>query len=196
MQLGKALLGGIIGAAVGTVLLIVLFLTLGLDKVWLSIPFAILTGIGVRMVANVSGNASYVRGALTMLLALAGYIGGCIIVAQVATARANATEKAPAVSGAADPGQADSENADDPDAKSTDEANKDAEPKAEAPTARSTEFTQPRVAMTRPVQYSPTDIICLAIAALIAYEFGRGSGVSMSGSQAPPAIPAGAHPDA
>src|SRR6188508_2752101 len=89
MQLGKALLGAIIGAAVGIVLMLVLYLTTGWDKSWLSIPFAIITGIGVRMFTDTKGHASYVRGALTMAIALAAYIGGWMIVAQVATARAN-----------------------------------------------------------------------------------------------------------
>ncbi len=88
MQLGKSLLGGIIGAVVAIGLLMATYLLFGVDHVSLAIPFAIITGLGVRMLATTSGHASYVRGALTMVLALAAYIGGWLLVARIATARA------------------------------------------------------------------------------------------------------------
>ncbi len=50
MQLGKAVLGAVVGGAIGIGLLLVLYLTAGLDQVWLAIPFAIITGLGVRCV--------------------------------------------------------------------------------------------------------------------------------------------------
>ena len=82
MQFGKSLLGAIIGAAVGIGLLLAVYLLLGIDKVWMAIPFAILTGLGVRMFVSTAGHASYVRGAMTMVIALAGYIGGWYLVAK------------------------------------------------------------------------------------------------------------------
>ena len=51
MQLGKALLGAIIGAALGIGLLLAVYLLFDIDNVWLAIPFALITGLGVRMVA-------------------------------------------------------------------------------------------------------------------------------------------------
>ena len=50
MQFGKALLGAIIGAGVGIVLLIVVYLTIRSSiRLWLSIPLLLVTGLGVRM---------------------------------------------------------------------------------------------------------------------------------------------------
>ena len=62
MQFGKTLVGAIIGAVLGIGLLIAVYLLAGIDKMWMAIPVAILTGIGVRMVAATSGHASYLRG--------------------------------------------------------------------------------------------------------------------------------------
>ena len=95
MQFGKALVGGIIGAAVGIGLLFVVIRFS--DRFWLAIPFAIITGLGVRMAVSTAGHASYVRGALTAMLALAAYIGGLTVVTHVTSARANAPAAKPAV---------------------------------------------------------------------------------------------------
>ena len=77
MQFGKTLVGAIIGAVLGIGLLIAVYLLAGIDKMWMAIPVAILTGIGVRMVAATSGHASYLRGAITVVLAMAaGTVAG------------------------------------------------------------------------------------------------------------------------
>ncbi|HEX3601492.1 MAG TPA: hypothetical protein VHU84_15180, partial [Lacipirellulaceae bacterium] len=91
MQFGKSLLGAILGAAVGIAFLFALYRFS--DGFWSAIPFALITGLGVRMLATTAGHASYARGALTMVLALAAYIGGLSLVAKVATATANAPLK-------------------------------------------------------------------------------------------------------
>jgi hypothetical protein len=188
MQLGKALLGAIIGAAVGIGLLLVVYLTFGLDKVWLAIPFAIITGLGVRMLVSTTGHPSYARGALTMLIALAAYIGGWFLVAQVATARANAPSKlpTPSVEAPAEPGE-DSKDATTTEAPPVQPA---------APVKTATPAARPPA--PKPMSYSTWDIIFLAAAALIAYEMGRGSGLTPAPAETPPAepVPAGTHPDA
>ena len=79
MQFAKSLIGGIIGAAIGIVLLFAIYRFS--DGFWSAVPFAILTGLGVRMAVNTAGHASYARGALTAILALAAYIGGLSLVA-------------------------------------------------------------------------------------------------------------------
>lgn len=195
MQLGKALLGGIIGAAVGIGLLLVVYLTLSIDKVWLAIPFAIITGLGVRMLVSTSGHASYLRGALTVVLALAAYAFGLFIVAKVATARANEPNSKPASAAAAaekpaaEPGTAEPE------------AN-DAEPKAEAPPSDQPNAAIPKfsASQSRPAvsrEISTWDFIWLSIAALVAYELGRGSGTATTPASRPTQpMPAGGHPDA
>jgi len=163
MQLGKAVLGGVIGAAVGIGLLLAVYMVAGLDQVWLAIPFAVITGLGVRMLVSTSGHASYLRGAMTMILALAAYIAGWMLVAQVATARANAPKKMPARAATA---AEDKEGEGDATAAATPPP-----PMPEAPATRM-DF-KPRAGGPR--QFSTWDFIWLAIAAFVAYELGRGS---------------------
>src|SRR5215203_6939429 len=94
MQFGKTLVGAIIGAALGIGLLIAVYLLFGIDKMWMAIPVALLTGLGVRMVAATSGHASYLRGAITVLLAMGAYLGGLAITRAVANHRAEAVTMA------------------------------------------------------------------------------------------------------
>src|SRR5215213_4358541 len=94
MQFGKTLVGAIIGAALGIGLLIAVYLAFGIDKMWMAIPVALLTGLGVRMVAATSGHASYLRGAITVLLAMGAYLGGLAITRAVANHRAENVSKA------------------------------------------------------------------------------------------------------
>src|SRR3954463_12886979 len=97
MQLGKTLVGAIIGAAVGIGMLVAVYVSLGIDRFWLAIPVAIITGLGVRMLVNTTGHASYARGVLTMLLAMAAYYVGWTVVTQVAMARASKEPARPIV---------------------------------------------------------------------------------------------------
>jgi hypothetical protein len=85
MQLGKSLMGAIIGGVLGIGVLLVVHALVGWDAYWMALPVALLTGLGVRWVANVKGHPSYLRGALTGILAIAAFIAGQYVVAQVAT---------------------------------------------------------------------------------------------------------------
>lgn len=203
MQLGKALLGAIVGACVGIVLLLVVYLVMGMDKVWLSIPFALITGLGVRMFVSTGGHASYVRGALTMLIALAAYIGGWMIVAQVATAKANAPATKPSLidqdEASKEPGDSEAKDEEDADATKDAEAKDEEKDTAVPPpnaAPRTSQPATPRAPAPRSDAYTPWDIICLAVAALVAYEMGRGSGASAPANHSGQPIPAGTHPDA
>jgi hypothetical protein len=190
MQFGKTLVGAIIGAALGIGLLIGVYLAAGIDKMWMAIPVAVLTGLGVRMVAATSGHASYLRGAITVLLAMAAYLGG------LAVTRAVANHKAAAVLKASPPRAAEEPS-----------APGDAKPGEPAETARvsappiapvNLDATMRRSGM--PSQsFSTWDFISLAVAALVAYELGRGSdGARKDNLGAAPSEPAlsGTHPDA
>lgn len=190
MQFGKSLLGAILGAAVSIGLLIGAYLLLQRDNVWLAIPFALITGLGVRMMVSTAGHASYARGVMTMLIALAAYIGGWRAVSMIATAKANQPLPKPAVTAPTEPTEGE--------AKDEDTADAPAPPKEEQPAA-----TPPRanVAQPRPAPAStfgsPWDVVWLAIAALVAYEMGRGTGVGTApASQSTGAMPASTHPDA
>jgi hypothetical protein len=189
MQLGKSFIGALIGAAIGIGLLLVVFRVFHWDKVWLAIPFALITGLGVRTLVGTSGHASYARGALTMLVALAAYIGGWMLVAKMATAQANTAGK-PAIAA-----NADAENAIDDKSATADSA----APKApDSPPMAGTMGDGSRNRMVAPTQQSTWDLIWLAIAALVAYEMGRGTTAAPIATTTEPAqpLPAGTHPDA
>jgi hypothetical protein len=189
MQLGKTLVGAIIGAAVGIGVMVVAYLV-GFDKVWIAIAVALLTGFGVRMAAA-RGNPSYLRGAITVVLALGAYFGGLAITKTVATNRAESVAKMRVTRPAAD--------------QAADPADKDAtEPAAETPppvappvAAAKTDQTLHRAPMSN---FSPLDFIALAVAALVAYELGRGtsaaSKVAMDSGAGEPMTATSQHPDA
>jgi hypothetical protein len=187
MQLGKSLLGAILGAAVGIGLLLIVYVTLGHDRIWLSIPFAIVTGLGVRMLVSTTGHASYLRGAVTMLIALAAYILGWWVVAQVAVARANTNAaKAPVHT----------EESTAPSEVETTATDAPPEPVPAPMAARSDEMAKGRAPAPKAFG-SPVDFVCLGIAALVAYQLGRGSeSAAVPAEQPSEAVPAGTHPDA
>jgi hypothetical protein len=199
MQLGKTIVGALIGAALGIGLLVVVFLVFHLDRVWLAVPVALLTGLGVRLLVSTSGHPSYARGALTGLFALVAYLFGWWVVAQVATAQSKnqpgvrAERAAPAVAQADDAAEGDDAEADD-----ADEAAPAAPFAASRPAAASGGTSRPAM----PRDFKTFDFIWLCVAALIAYELGRGTGgaapVPTTEDEPMPsgAATAGAHPDA
>ena len=186
MQLGKTLVGAIIGAAVGIGMLVAVYVMMGIDRFWLAIPFAIITGLGVRMLVSTAGHASYVRGVLTMLLAMAAYFVGWMVVAQVATARAKKEPAKPIVR---------VEETAETDATDPDAPKEETPPPPPVTPPRNVEAPTMRTAA--PLPGSPWDMIWLAVAALAAYELGRGTGTPSGTATVPAApIPAGTHPDA
>ena len=192
MQFGKTLVGAIIGAALGIGLLIAVYLLAGIDKMWMAIPVAILTGLGVRMVAATSGHASYLRGAITVVLAMAAYLGGLAVTRAVANHRAATVSKAnPPRAAVEEPGAPGDAKSEEP---AADAPPVNAPPVAPAPT----DLSAHRPAMpNQPI--STWDFISLAVAALVAYELGRGTGgVLKDNMTAGPSEPAlgGTHPDA
>jgi hypothetical protein len=187
MQLGKALVGAIIGAALGIGLLIAVYLLFQIDHVALAIGVALLTGLGVRTLVSTTGHASYTRGAVTGILALAAYVGGWLLVAELAKAHAAAAPRRPAVAAKVAEKQAD-EPAD-----ATDQA-----PVVEEPQQFDRQPPGPGVPKSAAPGQNPLDYVWLAIAALVAYELGRGTGAKPVEAAEEPLedAPAGAHPDA
>ncbi|MCI0331852.1 MAG: hypothetical protein L0228_01340 [Planctomycetes bacterium] len=190
MQLGKAIVGAIIGAAIGIGVLVAVYLIFKIDKVWLALPVAILTGLGVRMMVSTTGHASYLRGAITGVLALGAYLLGWYAVAGLAQRYASAASEPRAKVAAEQP--AESGDAE----KATDEE--------KAPEAKAPEPERPRPAAARgqkaqmPKGFSTMDFVWLCVSALVAYELGRGTMakpvtvVKDTTTEMPP----GAHPDA
>jgi hypothetical protein len=199
MQLGKTIVGALIGAALGIGLLVVVFLIFHLDRVWLAVPVALLTGLGVRLLVSTSGHPSYARGALTGLFALMAYLFGWWVVAQVATAQSKDKPGARAERPAAAVAQADdAAEADDAEAGDAAEAAPAAPVAASRPAAASGGTSRPSM----PRGWSPFDFIWLCVAGLIAYELGRGTGAAAPAttvedeSMPSGAATAGSHPDA
>ncbi len=190
MQLGKTIVGAIIGAVLGILLLLVVNLVFRFDQTWLAIPVAILVGLGVRMMVSTTGHPSYLRGAITGLLALATYIAGWPVVAQVATMK---SESKPAVK-AADTAGSDAKDSDDAaDAEAPPEAPK-AAPQRPRPVGAANEVRRPLMQQ----ETSPWDLVFLGIAALVAYELGRGTGGKpvVVAEETVTEVPVGTHPDA
>jgi hypothetical protein len=192
MQFGKTLVGAIIGAALGIGLLVAVYLLFGIDKMWMAIPVALLTGLGVRMVATTGGHASYLRGAITVVIAMGAYLGGLAITKAVANHRTtNVAKAAPSRPAGAGGGEAGDEKG-------------DAAAPETAPVAQPAAPTNPELSLHRaPAPFNTRDIIwdglSLAVAALVAYELGRGSGAAprneMGAGPSEP-VPVGMHPDA
>jgi hypothetical protein len=182
MQPARTLIGAIVGAALGVALLYLAYRLAG--------PFALLTGLGVRVAIAGNARASYLRGAITALLALGAYLGGWFVVAAVARHRAADVTK-PHISA-----DADAQAGDSADAKGASDA------AVPAPTAAPLSGPQQSggsMHQPLPKQFQPWDFIALAVAALIAYELGRGSDerVRTAEHEAPAgAVPMGTHPDA
>lgn len=188
MQLGKTLVGAVIGGLVGAAVCVAITKFTGWDKMWLAILVALLTGIGVRLLVDTRGHASYARGALTAILAVAAYFlsfwASTLITTKGAAAReinAQAGVLQPAGNDAAADDAADEaadgKAADDADGEtdnSNDEAANNAAPAAPATTRQRTdrpELLRPQ----RQPERSPWEYLALGIAALIAYQLGRGS---------------------
>jgi hypothetical protein len=171
----------------------------GTDKSWLAIIVALITGLGVRSMVSTAGHPSYLRGALTGLLALAAYYGGTQLYSELAT-RGFLEKKRPLppVAATDTEGTAEVEReaegeaaAEGEGAKTEAEADGVAvpvEPVAPAPPAGTTVVRDPGIPKGLQMQApSPWDYVWLTVAALIAYELGRGSStVAPRGPVVPP----------
>jgi hypothetical protein len=193
MQLGRALIGAIIGAAVGIAVLVAVYMALKFDSVWLALVVAVLTGLGVRMMVATGGHASYLRGAVTGLIALGAYLFGSYLVAAVMQAQAAKAAEATRVEQPAASAKAD--EAADADA-ATAETPPVEEPKAPPPSSRP--VAGGRQKMATPKNWSTLDYILLCVSALVAYELGRGTAAKtvVVGEETVTEVPQGTHPDA
>jgi hypothetical protein len=198
MQLGKSLVGALVGGAVGIAALICIHMLTFWDKYWLAILVAIFTGVGVRMAANTSGHASYARGALTALVAILAFLAWFPIQTQLTVRGALAKPilpiRAPAEAAPADTDEAD-ETAELADADGQDDAAESEETEGadtEAATPAADAAAQPKdeapnvapggLAKQRAQQFSTWDLVWLCVAGLIAYELGRGTAPAATGA--------------
>ena len=179
MQLGKSLVGALIGGALSILALIGIHMLTGWDKAWLAILVALITGLGVRWAANTTGHASYARGALTALIAILAFLAWYPIQAQLTVRGALAKPILPNRA-AVEANTADADEAAEPaDTADADEAAETvAAPAADVPAAQTGEgpnIAPGALARPRAQQFSTWDFLWLCIAGLIAYELGRGT---------------------
>lgn len=170
MQFGRALVGAVIGAAVGIAVLLGAYFFLGWEYTWLAVLVAALVGAGVRTLVATKGHASYARGALTALVALAAFVGGQNLIVAVATrqaARVSMPERPT-------PSSTDSDASDDQTGGGEVEAELPEQPIVVEPAGGAAGKIRMRNG------YSTWDFIWLSVAALVAYELGRGSGMPTS----------------
>jgi hypothetical protein len=131
---------------------------------------------------STKGHASYLRGAVTALVAIVAFVGGNIVVAQVARSQMAADAAKPMR--AAPLAERETEGA----AETTAEAT--AEPATEELEIRRS-AAPAGVGVRGPLKASYTwpDFILLSLATLIAYELGRGSGTSPAATTTHPEAP-------
>jgi len=175
MQFGKTLVGALIGAAVGVGLLVAAYRFWGQQGMWLAIVVALATGIGVRSVVSTTGHPSITRGAITLILALLAYLGGWWVAALWASKdQAVAAAKQPLPGAVEEKG----ELAEVPGEEASEPAPLlAAEP---IPGGRGADGAGARKVAAPGA--SPLDFVWLAIAALVAYELGRGTGAKSPGT--------------
>jgi hypothetical protein len=174
MGVGPTLLGGIVGAAVGVGLHTLLetgMLGKPIEASWFAIVIGLLTGLGVRQANRTHMERSYLRGALSGLIALGAIYGSTVVIAEVAKRR----DKAMVTKPAAAAGETDeaSEDATDGDEATTAEAET---PAADADRTMNPALAGGVVGNPRAGDLNPWQFVFMALGALVAYEFGRGAG--------------------
>jgi hypothetical protein len=170
--LASAVVGGVIGAAVGVGLHA--FLETSVLKspggaAWFAIAIGLLTGIGVRMATGPHPDRSYSRGAVSGLIALAAIVASSFVIREVMKRREVAVSSGVVPAAAAEDVAAD-------DAKSDDAAKVDDEP-AEPAAAKVAASPiggiggAPKAGAT---DLNPWQFVFMALGGLVAYELGRG----------------------
>jgi hypothetical protein len=180
MQLGKSLLGALIGGLVGIGLILASYYLFAFDHSGEAILVAVCVGLGVRALVATKAHASYLRGALTCLIAILAFAASKFLIVDLAARGAFAKPLKPVAARPAD------ENA----SNGEDSAAGSAQP-IEAPLPEVAQQGPGGGGMAHlPQAFSALDFVLLSVAALVAYELGRGSGASK------PAQPVVAPPDA
>jgi hypothetical protein len=170
MSASKTVIGAVVGAAVGVIAHVVLegYVMKSGEAPWMAVVIGLLTGLGVRKFdPTVIGSVSYLRGALSALIALAGIVGGMQLVAKAVQARnASAIVSAPKT----DPKPAAEPAAEEAEAPAAEEAPVVAPDRTE----RSDNFLAAGRMKARK-DFSPIQFAMIAVGAFLAYELARGS---------------------
>lgn len=168
------LIGGIVGAVVGVAIHVALATGMfgePIEASWFAIITGLLTGLGVRQATKAGAGVSYARGAVAALIALAAIVLTFPAIQKTMTTMAKAPAPRPA------------QDADD--ATETDDAtdaDKDAAAAEDEPAEKAATATAPAVAVggenklpAMPNEFNTWQFLYMALGALLAYQFGRGS---------------------
>lgn len=173
MGVGPTLLGGVVGAAVGVGLHTLLetgMLGKPVEASWFAIVIGLLTGLGVRQANRTHMERSYLRGAISGIIALAAIYGSTVLIAEIMKKRDLAVATKPAASAAADEDEGDDAN----DATATADAETPIDEMGER--SLNPALGDANVVGARAGAMNPWQFVFMALGALVAYEFGRGAG--------------------
>jgi hypothetical protein len=185
MSLGPTLVGGVIGAAVGMALHLIVEMTTGIEAPWFAIVIGLATGLGVHQAnKSLAGKVSYLRGAITAAIALAAIVGSTPLISKFVS-RDGAAAASNQAAAAAD---------------EADEADQDADSSAgDATAAAGAEDERLQIVTDRgaasqlargPAPFNVWQFIYMAVGTFIAYEFGRGTGAhAPAAASTPPEEP-------
>jgi hypothetical protein len=168
--MGPTLVGGIIGAAVGMGLHLLVEVTTAHEAPWFAIIIGLLTGLGVHQAnKSLAGRVSYLRGAVAAAIALAAIVGSTPLISLVARNRDTTADSDATTEDQAD--EADDEADEDAD---------DGDAAADAPVVdeRAATAGAPGAAAQLgrgPAPFNVWQFVYMAVGTFIAYEFGRGS---------------------
>ena len=175
MGVGPTLLGGVVGAAVGVGLHTLLetgMLGKPIEASWFAIVIGLLTGLGVRQANRMHMERSYLRGAISGIIALAAIYGSTVLIAEIMKKRDLAVATKPAAAAAA---EASEEEGDEPgDATATADAETPIDETGGRPLNPA--LGDANVVGARAGDMNPWQFVFMALGALVAYEFGRGAG--------------------
>jgi hypothetical protein len=180
--LGPTLLGGIVGAAVGIGLHVVLETgilgTQPVEASWFAVIIGLLTGLGVRQANKHHMERSYVRGAISGFIALGAIVLSTILISKV-MARRDALSIGKPVAAAVETKQEAEDEGDDA-------AAAPAEPVAQPVADRGAAGPASPLGRRGPEKMNPWQFVFLALGALVAYEFGRGADPAKRAAAAAP----------
>jgi hypothetical protein len=185
----RVLVGGIIGAAVAVAVWLGLEHVTQMDLGWLVCGVGVITGYCVHRAAGPRSGGSFVRGGLSVLLALVAIVGGRLVYAKVMEGTAG---KAMAVAVADEPGgdEAQVEQSQEVEAQKVETQEVETQEESEETTEESTATSQrsatvdersvapvgmgPIAIPSRKPSFSQLGMLWMSLAALAAYVIGKG----------------------
>jgi hypothetical protein len=162
----RVLLGGIIGATVAVAALLGLEYVTQMDLGWLSCGVGVVTGFCVHCAAGPRSGGSFVRGGLSVLLALVAIVGGRLAYAKVMEANMG---EVPVVIATTEPGATIVQEEATEESMDTSQQSALREDRSVAPVGKG-----PIATPSIKLSFSQLDMLWMSLAALAAYIIGKG----------------------